>query len=305
MIHVARRNLHGCRCRNPATTATLSSSERKRCSGVNDSRPIWTCSAGRIRMFRIQSASWPQAEKMIVLAGFRVVPQDHGSGGVELAGLPSGVNQGAGTCGPGAGPYRGDTAAAVSGRLPGRDDLVCGEARGVAWLSGRLEAKRQALPLSSPPNRHGPRVVLAPNERPALIFTPEANVLCWPGQEATSALGAGRGARAGQSACRMGAVAYCLCLGGTRSSAPAITEAAGPPAPPYRRSWSSHTSPQSYGRPSRRAKAAGLARDFGLARLRREVAAAATAGMGHPWRIVFTVLGIRSRIECEAQYHGS
>jgi hypothetical protein len=52
------------------------------------------------------------------------------------------------------------------------------------------------------------------------------------------------------------------------------------PAPPHRRSWSSHTSPQSYGRPSRRAKAAGLARDFGLARLRREVAAAATARHG-------------------------
>ena len=36
----------------------------KRCSGVNDSRPIWTCSAGRTRIFRIQSVSWPQAEKM-------------------------------------------------------------------------------------------------------------------------------------------------------------------------------------------------------------------------------------------------
>ncbi len=64
MIRVARRALRGCRRKNPATTARLSSCERRRCWGVNDSRPIWTRTAGRTSMLRIQSASWPQAEKM-------------------------------------------------------------------------------------------------------------------------------------------------------------------------------------------------------------------------------------------------
>ena len=169
----------------------------------------------------------------------------------------------------------------ISGRLPGRDDLVCGEARGVAWLSGRLDTKRQALPLPSPPNRHGPRLVLTPNEHPALIFTPEANVLCWPGEEATSVLGAGR-LRALGRAIRLSDRSSCLL---PMPAAPGVPRPRLPrqpahPAPPYRRSWSSYTSPQSYGRPSRRAKAAGLPRDFGLARLRREVAAAATARHG-------------------------
>ena len=63
-IDVTRRNLHGCRRPNPPTTAKLSSSDRKRCCGVNDSSPIWTRSAGRTRMFRTQSASGPQPEQM-------------------------------------------------------------------------------------------------------------------------------------------------------------------------------------------------------------------------------------------------
>jgi hypothetical protein len=37
---------------------------KKRCSGWNDSRPIWTCSAGRARMLRIQSVSLTQVEQM-------------------------------------------------------------------------------------------------------------------------------------------------------------------------------------------------------------------------------------------------
>ena len=93
MIDVARRNLHGCRRRNPATTATLSSSDRKRCCGVNDSRPIWTCSAGRTRMFRTQSSVLAPGREDDCLMGLPVVPQDHGSGGVGLAGLASGVDQ--------------------------------------------------------------------------------------------------------------------------------------------------------------------------------------------------------------------
>ena len=54
---------------------------------------IMTCSAGRTRMFRIQSVFWPQNRADDSLAGFRVVPQDHGGGGAALAGLPSGVHQ--------------------------------------------------------------------------------------------------------------------------------------------------------------------------------------------------------------------
>ena len=123
-------------------------------------------------------------------------------------------------------PHPGDTAAAASGRLPGRDDLVCGEARGVAWLSGRLEAKRQALPLSSPPNRHGPRVVLAPNERPALISRQRRTSFAGLAKKprACSVLAGcarGRAIRLSDgSGCRSPMPA------GTRSSAPAITEAA-------------------------------------------------------------------------------
>ena len=48
-IRAARRTRRGCWRRNSTTTATLSSSERKRCSGVYDSRPIWICTAGRAR----------------------------------------------------------------------------------------------------------------------------------------------------------------------------------------------------------------------------------------------------------------
>ena len=63
-IEAARRVRPGCRRRTRTTTEKLSSSDRKRCCGVNDSRPIWTRSAGRARMFRIQSVSWPHPEQM-------------------------------------------------------------------------------------------------------------------------------------------------------------------------------------------------------------------------------------------------
>jgi hypothetical protein len=65
-IHVISRNLHGCRRRKSTATAKLSSSERNRCSGVNDSLPICTWSAGRTRMFRTQSVFSPQTEQMTV-----------------------------------------------------------------------------------------------------------------------------------------------------------------------------------------------------------------------------------------------
>jgi len=65
-IHVISRNLHGCRRRKSTATAKLSSSERNRCSGVNDSLPICTWSAGRTRMFRTQSVFSPQTEQMAV-----------------------------------------------------------------------------------------------------------------------------------------------------------------------------------------------------------------------------------------------
>ena len=151
MIRVARRALRGWRRRNPATTARLSSWERRRCWGVTDSRPIWTRSAGRARMLRIQSASWPQAEKM---TASRVSGSYCRTMATASRACRSCARRGsaAGMCGLGASPSRGDTAAAVSGRLPG---AVAGEDRGTVSLAGR-DAKRRGLPLPSPPNRDGP-----------------------------------------------------------------------------------------------------------------------------------------------------
>ena len=57
----------------------------------------------------------------------------------------------AGTCGPEAGPSRGDTAAAVSGRLPERDGRAVGVGRGSGSLSGwRLGL---AIAVTSGPGR--------------------------------------------------------------------------------------------------------------------------------------------------------
>ena len=276
MIHVARRNLHGCRRRNPATTAKLSSSERKRCCGVNDSRPIWTCSAGRTRMFRIQSVSWPQAEKMtaswVCESYFKTMAVAEWS-------LP--VLRPAWTSSRKVWPRSRPHPRRYSGsgirktaraRRPG---LRRSPRSGLALRAAGGEATGPPTAITSEPARittgsHAQRTL-------ASVFTPEANVLCWPGEEATRHARRWPAARWGR-AIRLSDGSGCLW---PMPAAPGVPRPRLPrqsahPAPPHRRLWSSHTSPQSYGRPSRRAKAAGLARDFGLARLRREVAAAAT-----------------------------
>lgn len=115
-----KRTRQGFRRRNSTTTAKLSSSERKRCSGVNDSRPIWICSAGRTRMFRIQSVFSPQPEQMTV----SWVPGSYAKAIAAVAwGFPVFRPAWVTTrkVSRGASPTPGDRAAAAVGRLLVRD----------------------------------------------------------------------------------------------------------------------------------------------------------------------------------------
>ena len=135
----------------------------------------------------------------------------------------------------------------------------------------------------------------ARGERPLLAWPrSHERARCWP---------AARGA--GQSACRMGAVAYCLCrlhqefrardYRGSLRTLRRHTAARGPAIPHPSHTGGHRGEPRPLASLGISASPACAAKSLLLPR----------PGMGHPWRIVFTVLGIRSRIECEAQYHGS
>ena len=76
-IRVTKRTRRGCWRRNSTTTPTLSSSERKRCSGAYDSRPIWICSAGWARTLANPVSVRAPARADDGLPRLRVVRQRH------------------------------------------------------------------------------------------------------------------------------------------------------------------------------------------------------------------------------------
>ena len=90
-IRAARRTRRGCWRRNSTTTATLSSSERKRCSGAYDSRPIWICSAGWARNVANPVGVRAPAREDDRLLRLRVVRQRHRNRLAALPGLPTRV----------------------------------------------------------------------------------------------------------------------------------------------------------------------------------------------------------------------
>ena len=178
-IQARRRRRSGCRRRNPAATAKPSSSDRNLCSGVNDSRPIWTRSAGRARMFRIQSVSWPHAEQMTTsrICGRTSRPWRPPSTAYRFSARHGPAAK---TYGPRAHPIPGGTAATVAGTPPEQDAPVGGEAPGVAWLPGHTRPTRQHPPLSSPPTGHRTHSRFSPSrhrrrcpaQRPKPLQTP-------------------------------------------------------------------------------------------------------------------------------------